>query len=257
MLWNLSSLLYYHIRAADGEIGAVSDVLFDDSSWKLRWLVVDTGNWLPGRKVLLPLNALQQPDADARILPVNLTMKQVRDSPDIDTDMAVTRRHEAHVFDFYGLDPYWGGNLVPVSNAMALPFIAPLAPDQQREPDLPFPAPGEEGDPHLRSAEATNGYKIHASDGEIGHVADFLIETEDWGIRFLKVDTGNWWPGQLVLIQPQLVQDIAWAERLISINVTRQAVKDSPPYQAGMTVDGAYEEKLAAYYNYGGGLGIV
>ena len=54
MLWNASAIKGYAIEASDGDIGTVSDFLFDDVSWQVRWLVVDTGNWLSGRKVLLP-----------------------------------------------------------------------------------------------------------------------------------------------------------------------------------------------------------
>ncbi len=58
MLWHASAIKGYAIQASDGAIGAVSDFLFDDVSWRVRWLVVDTGHWLSGRKVLLPPSVL-------------------------------------------------------------------------------------------------------------------------------------------------------------------------------------------------------
>ena len=257
MLWDASAITGYAIEASDGQIGSVSDMLFEDVNWTLRWLVVDTGNWLSGRKVLLPVSALGHPDRASRNFTVKLTMDQVRHSPDIDTEASVSRQNEAHVYDYYGLDPYWGGGLYPISNAMAVPFLAPLAPDERRALDAADvgnvpEATGlhEAGDPHLRSIESVTGYHIHASDGEIGHVEDFLIDDIDWNIQYLTVDTANWWFGNRVLIAPKMVQKIDWAERMIDLNVERQKVRDAPPYDPNMTVDGAFDEKFVGYYGF-------
>ncbi|HSZ93195.1 MAG TPA: PRC-barrel domain-containing protein [Acetobacteraceae bacterium] len=83
MLWNASAIKGYAIKASDGCVGTVSDLLFDDARWTVRWLVVDTGKWLSGRKVLLPLSTLGNPDPEQREFMVELTMRQVKDSPDV------------------------------------------------------------------------------------------------------------------------------------------------------------------------------
>ena len=103
-------------------------------------------------------------------------------------------------------------------------------------------------DPHLRSIEAITGYHIHASDGEIGHVDDFLVEDADWSIRYLVVNTKNWWPGKKVLISPRSVREIDWTDQLVNLDVDRQRVKDSPAYDASTTVDAAYEHQFHNYY---------
>ena len=249
MLWDASAINGYAIEASDGRLGTVSDLLFEDTGWVVRWLVVDTGNWLPGRKVLLPLSALGRPDRALRHFPVKLTMQHVKDSPDVDTDEPVSRQIEAHVYDHSGWDPYWGGSFLPMSNAMATPFVAPLYEQEPTPPDLAR-ADGQpnEGDPHLRSIATVTGYHLHAADGEIGHVEDFLVDDASWNIRFIRVDTRNWWPGERVLISPRSVQEIDWADKLIHLDVSRQKVKDSPPYDPSITVDGAYEEKFLTYY---------
>ena len=126
MLWDASALDGYAIEASDGRIGSVSDFLFEDTSWKVRWLVVDTGGWLSGRKVLLPLSALGKPDPSLRQFPVKLTMQQVKDSPDIDTDRPVSRQHETHIYGHYGWNPYWDSDLLPIGGGIALPFIEAL-----------------------------------------------------------------------------------------------------------------------------------
>lgn len=252
MLWDASSINGYAIEANDGRLGSVSDLLFEDVGWDIRWLVVNTGNWLSGRKVLLPLSALGQPDPALRQFPVKLTMQQVKDSPDIDTDMPVSRRMEADVFNYYGGEPYWGGGLIPMSNAIATPLVAPLYSSESNSSD-PGGADSQlnGSDPHLRSIAAMTGYHIHASDGEIGHVEDFLVDVVGWRIRYIMVDTRDWWPGEKVLISPFSVREIDWADRQIQLDVKRQQVKDAPPYNPAITVDGAYDEKFLTYYGIG------
>jgi len=243
MLWNASAINGYVIEASDGPLGTVSDLLFEDVDWTIRWLVVDTGNWLPGRKVLLPLSAVGKPDRASGNFPVKLTMQQVKDSPDVDMDQPVSRQIEAHVFDYYGWDPYWGSNTLAMSNAIATPFAAPLPLSGSMPRD-----PANQDDPHLRSIATVSGYRIHATDGEIGHVEDFLVADAGWRVRYVTVDTKNWWPGETVLISPRSVRKIDWANRSIHLDVNRQKIKDSPSYNPATTVDGSYDEKFLTYY---------
>ena len=243
MLWNASAITGYSIEASDGALGSVSDMLFDDFSWNIRWLVIDTGNWLPGRKVLLPPSVFGGPNRDLRSLAASLTMSQVKDSPSIDTDLPMSRQMEARLYDHYNWDPYWNSGFFPMSDVMPAPLPEPFPPAGKKLSD-----PAGDGDPHLRSIAAVTGYHIHASDGEIGHAADFLVDDAGWSVRYLTVDTRNWWPGELVLVSPRSVRDIDWAERMINLRVTRQKVKDAPRYNASITVDGAYDEKFLTYY---------
>ncbi len=249
MLWNASVINGYAIAASDGHLGTVSDFLFDDANWMVRWLVVDTGKWLSGRKVLLPPVALGHPDRNRREFPVRLTRQQVKDSPDINTDRPVSRQMENHVYDYYGWNPYWDTGLYMggygyMGGVMA---ASPSLGSRRREKNSP-PAQRDDGDPHLRSIEAITGYHIHASDGEIGHVEDFLMDDTDWSIHYLIVDTKNWWPGKKVLISPRSAQDVDWTDRLVNLNVDRQRVKDSPTYDASTMVDRAYEARFHSYY---------
>ncbi len=111
MLWHASKINGYAIDASDGRLGTVSDFLFDDASWLVRWLVVDTGKWLSGRKVLLPPSVLGHLDRERGAFSVRLTMQEIKDSPDIDTDRPVSRQMESHLYDYYGWNPYWSTGL--------------------------------------------------------------------------------------------------------------------------------------------------
>ena len=89
---------------------------------------------------------------------------------------------------------------------------------------------------------------LKASDGEIGHVADVLVEDADWGIHYFVVSTRNWWPGKRVLISPRSIRDIDCTNESVELNVTRQRVKDSPAYDESVVVDRAYENHFNNYY---------
>ena len=234
MLWNTSGLKGYSIKASDGEIGSVGDFLFSDADWRIRWLVADTGNWLPGRRVLLHPSLFGEPDAQLHRFPVALTKKQVEESPHISTDQPVSRQMEQHLYDYYGWDPAWGETYT-LSGAMATPLSAPSYGQGSASLDRP-------GDPHLRSAAEVSGYHIHASDGDIGHVDDFLVGDTSWSIHYLKVETSNWWMGQTVLVSPRAIRSIDWSERKANVNLTRAEIKASKPYQRSETVDGAYDD---------------
>lgn len=250
MLRNASAIDGSTIEASDGRLGTVDDFLFNDANWLVRWLVVDTGNWLSGRKVLLPAFALGHLDPKEHGFSVRLTMQQVNDSPDIDTQRPVSRQMETNIYDYYGWSPYWSPGLYLGGYGYGGGAMAPLpsAGSRRREEDI-VAAQQSNDDPHLRSIEAITGYHIHARDGEIGHVEDFLLKDADWSIRYLVVDTKNWWPGKRVLISPRSVREIDWMNNLVNLKVDRQRVKDSPPYDASIIVDRAFENDFHNYYD--------
>jgi hypothetical protein len=129
------------------------------------------------------------------------------------------------------------------------PFVAPfgLSEAKPRNPAC-ADARSDKEDPHLRSIAAVTGYHVHAIDGGIGHVEDFLVDDAGWRIRYVVVDTKDWWPGTKVLISPRSVRQIDWSARSIHLDVDRQKVKGGPPYDPSVTVDGAYDEAFLTYY---------
>jgi sporulation protein YlmC with PRC-barrel domain len=245
-----SALKGYAIEASDGRIGSIDDLLFDDTTWKIRWLVVDTGTWLTGRKVLLHPSAVQTVDHDDQRLQVTLTRKQVEDSPDILADWPVSRRMQSSLYGYYGWDPLWNGSYFGAAG-MASPISPPPiyeGASLRDDGDLMT----EEGDPHLRSLAEVDGYYIHATDGDLGHVENLLMEDSTWDIRYLIVDTRNWWPGQKVLVSPFAVLDIDWPERKIDLNISRDRIKGSPPWDPTVMIDQYYEKRLHSHYGWPG-----
>lgn len=252
MLWNASKVKGYAIAARDGNIGKVSDLLFDDASWLIRWLVVDTGDWLTRRRVLLPTSTLGHANEQRREFSVKLTMQQVENSPDIDTERTVSRQMETNIYGHYGWSPYWGSGLsmggYGYGSIMSAPVLAPV-PEARRIEDEALEMQRRHDDPHLRSVEAVDGYHIHATDGEIGHVEDMLVEEADWSIHYLVVETKNWWPGKKVLISPRSAQEINWADRTVALSIGRERIKNSPTYDAATIIDRDYENRFNTHYN--------
>lgn len=240
----------YVIDGSDGHSGTVKTFLFDDRSWKLRWLVVDTGNWLPGRQVLIHPSMIGVPDHAAQRLPVDLTKAKIEASPDIAQDQPVTMQLQNQLYSYYGSDPYWGPDLYQAGLTAGIDGVAgPVAQgagSDTRERDR------ESGDPHLGSVSSVRGYHVHATDGSIGHVEDFLLDDESWTIRYLILDTRNWWPGARVLVSPFAVKAIDWVEHDIHLTVRRDQVKASLEWNPGVVVDQTYEQQLHTHYGWPG-----
>jgi hypothetical protein len=248
MLWDASAIVGYAIEARDGDLGSVHDFLIDDATWRVRWMVVDTGTWLPGRKVLIPASALGKPDIERKHFPVDLTREQVKASPAIDGDNVVSRQVEADLYKHYGREPYWSLGDFVVGAAATL-FAAPFTPtgDDERPSGVAARTTSPAG-PSLRSSRDLVAHRIHASDGDIGHVADLIVDDADWSVRYLEIDTTGWWDDKKVVVSPLNVSRIDGPERVVHLVVGRERVKNSPPYDPAMTIDGAYEEKFLTYY---------
>ncbi|OGR67162.1 MAG: hypothetical protein A2081_04805 [Elusimicrobia bacterium GWC2_61_19] len=242
MLRNINSLLSHRIHATDGEIGKVDEFFFDDKTWHIRYMVAATGGWLSGRKVLISPAALKMPDWKAGTLPVSLTRKQVADSPDIDTQKTVTRQHELELHKHYAWPLYWGDGFYAGSMSGGMLF----PPTEEREEK---PAP--ERPPkrtHLQSTRAVTGYKLHAADGPIGHVEDYIIDDGEWAIRYLVARTGEWLPGRKVLVSPHWIERVDWETAEVFVDLTREAIKESPPFNPAQPVSADYESELYDHY---------
>ena len=249
MLLAVSALKGYTILASDGGIGAVSDILFDDESWRLRWLVVDTGTWLSERKVLVHPSAIATVDHDHQILPVRMSKTQVEASPNIARDRPVSLQMQGQLYDYYGWDPVWGGSGY---FGGGLGMMGSSEYSGMGAPPLPNGHGADDGDPHLRSTTAVTGSYIRAIDGEIGHVENLLIDDTAWDVRYFIVDTKTWWFGQHVMISPFAVKAITWSDHTIELDVTRERVKASPAWDPIAMIDQVYEKKLHNHYGWRG-----
>jgi len=243
MMRSIEEIRGYHIEANDGEVGRVADFLFEDEHWTVLYLVVDTGNWLPGKKVLVSPAAFRgRPDWKSRRFPVSLTREEVENSPDISTDEPVSMERAREGAEYYR----WSSSLY------AHPLIpASVVEEEARSFQVPggeSERPGEEGRRDLRSAAEVSGYAVRARDGDIGEVEDFIVDDDTWRIMYLVVDTRKLLPGKKVLVSRLWINRVDWLKSLVHVDLDRDAVRNGPEYDPSAPVNREYEHVLYDYY---------
>jgi hypothetical protein len=246
MLRSLKDLEGYTIAATDGDVGRVVDFLLDDERWTIRYLVVETGGFLDGRRVLVSPISLRTVDWLNRRVHLALTVDKIKNSPSVDTDKPVSRQHERDFYRYYGYPSYWED--LGLWGIGAYPSL--LATGEYSETAVERPEDAS-ADVHLRSAKEVRGYDIQGSDNAIGHFEDFIVEDDNWALRYLVVDTRNWWFGKKVLVAPQWASTVSWNERKIYVDVSRDFVKNSPEWNT-VAIDREYEARLHGYHGRAG-----
>jgi uncharacterized protein YrrD len=229
------------IRGIDGEIGTLEDFYFEEDRWTVRYLLVDTGKWFSGKRVLISPMSVQNGWGRTGV-PLSLTKEQVWNSPEFNEGASLSRACESNVLAYYGYPDYWGAASIwgdydsPLALASGAPTRTPPPPLNSIDPEAR----------HLRSIRKSTGYHLHARNGEIGHVDDFLIGEQSWRIRYLLVDTSNWIGGRSVIVSPETVDridaergqlyvaadrnDIAKAPELDSIQSALELTEIGPPF---------------------------
>jgi len=219
MLLTLKDLENYEITATDGSIGHVKDFYFDDKTWVVRYLVVDTGSWLPGRLVLLSPHAFGHWDTEEKILHVKLTRKQIELSPPIESHRPVSRQYETDYYRYYGWPAYWDGGALwglggyPVVLPPSQGEVAALQTHHHRD------------DKHLRSTAAVTGYALEAADGMIGHVSGWMVNVKSWAIGDLVVETGHWYAGKEILVSPHAVERISYEDSKVFVSLSQADIR--------------------------------
>lgn len=256
MLHTLSDLKNLAIHASDGDIGLIKDFYFDDKQWVIRYLVVETGSWLFSKKILLSPISIKELNQEDKTLTVSISRAQVKNSPDVDSEKPVSKQYEVDFMGYYGYPYYWGktglwGN--EGSPNMISPGYYSVAP----QPD-DFGAPDKfadvnaalsrDTDHHLRSSDAVTGYHLDAIDGELGHLQGILIDIDTWAIRYLIINTSNWWLGHLVLIAPKWIKEVSWPTSKIYVDMTQQQVKDAPTFDPSVPFTLEHEHSLQTHY---------
>jgi len=231
MLSKAKTLTGYKLQSLDGEIGTAKDFYFDDHYWMVRYLVADTGEWLVGRQVLISPHSLAGIDIQQESITVKLTKIEIEHSPSLNRDKPVSRQFEQEYSVFFGSPMYWG---------------FPHGPGAKGESGEPTK---KHNDPDLRSTHDVSGHHVEASDGEIGHVEDFIIDDETWAIRYLIVDTRDWLPGKKVLISPKWIERVSWSKKQVVVDLTREAIQQAPEYTDSPTLTRDQGTALHRHYN--------
>jgi hypothetical protein len=211
MLRSLGDLIGASVIAMDGEMGKTCNFLFDDQSWKIRYLVVDVGRWLARREVVISVSAIDQPDWKTKIFGVHLTKEQVRNGPAVDSKKPVSRQQEIAMREYFGWPAYWDA----IVDAVFPPSMLPAG----RE----FPVHTTE-DNHQRSVEDVIGYEVWANDGVIGHLENFIVDEASWHVGYLDVRTGDWLQSRSLLVPTPWVQSVSWPDHRVNLDHARDQV---------------------------------
>ena len=226
MLRSIKQLFGDKLGGYDSEIGHVKDFYFDDKHWVVRYVVVDTGSWISGRLVLISPHAFDRFPQGGKVLPVNLTRRQIEDSPAIEAHKPVSRQYEEEYYRYYGWPYYWLGN--EVWGMSGFPILSKKSEPFRGEPRTDGVAKPEEVNARLRSARDVIGYQIQTGGEIVGHVTDFMMDDKSWVIHHLVVNTGNRFSGNKVLLSPDQVDRISWDESKVFVNVSKEAVLQTP-----------------------------
>jgi hypothetical protein len=232
MAYTARQLCGLDVRARDGDGGTVHDLYFDDEDWSVCFVVVSVGRWPFDRRVLVSPPGLRVPDEEDEVLPVALSRAQLSECPEAHAHrtVAALRREERSAYQEWL--PVWPWR-VPFG-ARPMPPLALLhMGDEGGEGEGGGTSPGmsrDRGDAHLRSMSEVIGYHIQAKDGEVGHVEDFLLCDKDWVIKYVLVDTRNWWGGRKVVVEPQWIEEFKCGESKVYLKLARGGVEGIPQY---------------------------
>ena len=214
MLHSIQQRYGEKLRANDGEIGHVRDFYVDDKNWAVRYLVANTGSWLSERLVLISPHALGHLHPRGSVLLVNLTRRQIENSPSIDEHKPVSRQHEEEYHRHYGY-PYYAQTW-PLWGLAGYPVIVP--------PPRLLHTKSAPTDSHLRSARFIQGYKVQATDGVVGELADFMVDDRTWMIREIVVEFGHWYAGKAIRIPTEKISRISYDESTVYVNLAKDAM---------------------------------
>jgi hypothetical protein len=223
MLNHLRTLLTHQIHASDGFIGALDDFYFDDSRWILRYLVVNIGGFVHGRKVLISPVAIVGINAANQTVSLKHSMDQIRNSPNFDVEKPVYRQLEEQLLNYYGWVAHW------------TPLHTLPEPQVQVSPT---------GDTHLRSMTNVCKYTVMAFDGRVGSITDFIMDENGWTIPLVILDTGHYLSVDQVVIPAPHLKGIRVEDKEISIDMYKADVAKAPRFDPTRPLD-EYLRKVA------------
>jgi hypothetical protein len=239
----------YGLRSIDKDLGGVEDYYFDDRLWTLRYLVADTGNWLPGRTVLIGMESVGEPEWEDQVIPITLTSAQIEDSPGIEQDLPFSLQKERELRLFFQWREYWNEEIfIQRTGDRPLETENPKEPGNSSSMSGDAKLPKVHGNPHLRSANEIQEYTVRAHHEEIGYLEDFLIWVPSWEIRYVVIDTRNWLSREKILISPRWITALDWSLQAIDVDISREKIEKSPGFTPGEPITSDYETTLHHYY---------
>lgn len=263
---------------SNDKIGSVYDLIVDETG-RFRYLVIDTGFWIFGKKVLLPVGRASVDYSQERVYASGLTKEQAENLPEYDNDMTIDYEYEERVRMTYRGKDYDPNSTV--SSPQANTYNSGVYSDG-RNAQLYNLNSTNHGDfvgyqqnlinnrDHFKVQSGVNLYKIKDiypdyrslfdnddlmsyslySDGDdkVGSIENILVD-RDGHFRYLVIDTGFWILGKKVLLPLGRARIDRSQKRVYASGLTKEQVEHLPEYKSGMTVDYDYEENVRNVYH--------
>jgi sporulation protein YlmC with PRC-barrel domain len=238
---SLKELSTCNIKTKDGKIGYTRDFLFDENLWVIRYLVADFGKLLTPERILIPRVFIKSPLLEDKLFISVLSQAEIDNCPRPEDHMPISRKYEEEIYKHYNFDPYWSTAFLGTAGSFYPPRPINIPSKDLNEEDL---------DTSLRSFKEVEGYHVHASDGNIGHIEDLIIDEDDWQIIYAIVDTSNWLPwSKKVLLAIDWMRKISYVKREVKTNLTIETIKNAPEYKPADIIDEVYEKGLHDFYS--------
>ncbi|MCG7650685.1 PRC-barrel domain-containing protein [Alteromonas sp. MmMcT2-5] len=245
MIISSKQLTHFSIHALDDKVGGIRDILFDDETFTVRYLVADTNTWLPlSRKVVISPISVKQLDEDSESVHINMTVDTLKNSPSIDEHKPVSREYEENLFKYFGYGYYWIGP--GAWGEFAHPNeLVELQRAEESETETP-----KKSTNHLRAVGEVGGYEVATTTDNVGHISNFVIDTESWKIIMLVVDTNNWLPGgKHLALLPSDIESIDWAAHSVVVNLSHDELVDRPEVESEKISEEGYVPMLCEQLN--------
>ncbi len=240
------------ISASDGELGHVEELYFDDETWTVRYLVIDTAPLFFGKKVLISPFAVTNVDWKEGTVELDLTQQQMKESPEINTTLPVSREKELMLSKHYGWPPYWAGDGLwgfGADPANTMMIMKKIEKERQEKTEAENLEPGEN---HLRSSKEVSAYSVQAGDEEVGSVADFAVDEQTWKIRYVLVKTGTLFNQDTTAIASEWIESVNWRNASISVRIDPELIRSAPEIIPPDPIKEEYEKKLHDHYRKSG-----
>jgi uncharacterized protein YrrD len=238
----------FAVHARDGEIGRIKDFYFDDVSWRLRYLVVDTRKWLGGRLALLSPQAVESLNLTRRELRLTLDRAQVEAAPALDEHVPLNRQSLTDLDLHYGWNHYWitGG---PLSLNFQTINYGPIGETEVPEDvRVMLEARRARGDDTLVSVKDLLGWHVESVDDDrAGTVRDAIVNYMNWTVPYLVIDTGHWIPGRKVILPSSFVETFDLDRRAIAVRVSAESIATAPEFDLDR-LDERCERTLVDHY---------
>ncbi len=244
MLLSLRDITGYRMMARDGEIGKVTDFLFDQRDWSIRY-IVDKTSALFGKQVLIDVSAIKKISWSDQVLELSIDKKQVRESPDIDFKSILKKENEQKLIDHFQGTVNWTSidkqGTLPLTRGLSLDIYG----DKSNSDYARLIVQDTEFDPEgLQSSSMAVNFKISTNNGHLGHAEDFIIDDSNWMIRFMVIDTRGGQNKKKILLRPESIDWISWRKKHVSVNMDKEKIQGCPNFEVSFPLSQEYADLL-------------